>query len=235
MSHTRLAAESHKHRCWRVSALLINTASLQTCSDLTPDMHSNASRDLSVKSLGSQITSRLFSLVIKVCLMLIQSRVSSLIWMLLDKNAEHVRCVLTSIRCSCEAPSLGSGIFFSHNIVTYLLKPSQYHIPGGGLDNWSECVSRSVVSDSLWPQGLQPSRLLCPLGFSRQEYCSGLMFASPRGYPPELGIKPGSVALHVDSLLSEPPGKNLIRVDIRFKNIYCSWWPLSFLFSKPCG
>ena len=133
MSHTRLAAESHKHRCWRVSALLINTASLQTCSDLTPDVHSNASRDLSVKSLGSQITSRLFSLVIEVCLMLIQSRVSSLIWMLLDKNAEHVRCVLTSIPCSCEAPSLGSGVFFSHNVVTYLLKPSQYHIPGSSL------------------------------------------------------------------------------------------------------
>ena len=26
----------------------------------------------------------------------------------------------------------------------------------------SVCVSRSVVSDSLWPHGLQPARLLCP-------------------------------------------------------------------------
>lgn len=112
VSHTSLEAESHKHICWRASALLINTACPQTCSDLTPDVHSNASRDLSVKSLGSQITSRLFSLVIEVCLTLIQSRASSLIWMLLDKNAEHVRCVLTSIPCSCEAPLLGSGILF---------------------------------------------------------------------------------------------------------------------------
>ena len=32
----------------------------------------------------------------------------------------------------------------------------------------------SVVSDSLWSHGLQPSRLLCPWGFSRQEYWSGL-------------------------------------------------------------
>ena len=27
------------------------------------------------------------------------------------------------------------------------------------------CVSRSVVSDSLWPHGLQPTRLLCPWDF----------------------------------------------------------------------
>ena len=115
---------------------------------------------------------------------------------------------------------------FSHDVVTYLLKPSQYHVPGSGLDNWSECAGCSVVSNSLQPQGLQPTRLLCSLGFSRQEYCSGLLFASP-GDPPDPGIKPGSVTLQVDSLLSEPPGKNLLRVDIRFKNIYSSWWPLS--------
>ena len=35
-------------------------------------------------------------------------------------------------------------------------------------------LSRSVVSDSLKPHGLEPARLLCPWGFSRQEYCSEL-------------------------------------------------------------
>ena len=35
-------------------------------------------------------------------------------------------------------------------------------------------LSHSVVSDSLWPHGLQPARLLCPWGFSRKEYWSGL-------------------------------------------------------------
>ena len=30
---------------------------------------------------------------------------------------------------------------------------------------WCVCVSRSVVSHSLWPRGLQPARLLCPLNF----------------------------------------------------------------------
>ena len=33
-------------------------------------------------------------------------------------------------------------------------------------------LSRSVVSDSLWPRGLLPTRLLCPWGFSGQEYWS---------------------------------------------------------------
>ena len=31
--------------------------------------------------------------------------------------------------------------------------------------NESESVSHSVLSDSLWPQGLQPARLLCPWNF----------------------------------------------------------------------
>ena len=39
-------------------------------------------------------------------------------------------------------------------------------------------VSRSVMSDSLWPQGLQPTSLLCPWGFSRQEYWRGVPFPS---------------------------------------------------------
>ena len=42
--------------------------------------------------------------------------------------------------------------------------------------------------------------------FSRQEYGSGLPFPS-LGDLPDLGIKPGSPALQVDSLLSESPGK----------------------------
>ena len=44
------------------------------------------------------------------------------------------------------------------------------------------------------------------MGFSRQEYCSGLPFPSP-GDLPDPGIKPGSPALQADALTSEPPGK----------------------------
>ena len=48
------------------------------------------------------------------------------------------------------------------------------------------------MSYSLWPHRLQPSRLLCPLGFSRQEYWSGLSCCSP-GDLPDLEIEPMSL------------------------------------------
>jgi len=42
------------------------------------------------------------------------------------------------------------------------------------------CFSLSVVSDSLRPHGLRPTRLLRPsMGFSRQEYWSGVPLPSP--------------------------------------------------------
>ena len=44
------------------------------------------------------------------------------------------------------------------------------------------------------------------MGFSRQEYQSGLPFPSP-GDLPDPGIKLRSLALQADSLPSEPPGK----------------------------
>ena len=44
------------------------------------------------------------------------------------------------------------------------------------------------------------------MGFSRQEYWSGLPFPSP-GDLPNPGIEPGSPALQEDALLSTPPGK----------------------------
>ena len=46
------------------------------------------------------------------------------------------------------------------------------------------------------------------MGFSRQEYWSGLPFPSP-GDLPNPGIEPGSPALQTDALPSEPPGKPL--------------------------
>ena len=43
------------------------------------------------------------------------------------------------------------------------------------------------------------------MGFSRQEYWSGLPFPSP-GDLPDPGIEPGSPAFLADALPSEPPG-----------------------------
>ena len=45
-----------------------------------------------------------------------------------------------------------------------------------------------------------------PMGFSMQEYWTGLPISSPEDFP-NPGIKPGSPALQADSLLSGPPGK----------------------------
>ena len=46
--------------------------------------------------------------------------------------------------------------------------------------------------------------------FSRQEYWSGLPFPSP-GDLPRPRIEPGSPTLQEDALLSEPPGKPVLR------------------------
>ena len=46
------------------------------------------------------------------------------------------------------------------------------------------------------------------MGFSRQEYWSGLPFPSP-GDLPNPGIELGSPTLQADALTSEPPGKQI--------------------------
>ena len=67
-------------------------------------------------------------------------------------------------------------------------------------------LGHSVMSNSLRPHGLQPVRLPCPWGFSRQEYWSGLP-CPPPGDLPNPGMEPRFPALQVNSLPSEPPGK----------------------------
>jgi len=61
------------------------------------------------------------------------------------------------------------------------------------------------MSDSLRPPG---GALQVPLfmEFPRQEYWSVLPFPHPEDLP-NPGIKPSSLALQIDSLPSEPPGK----------------------------
>ena len=60
------------------------------------------------------------------------------------------------------------------------------------------------------------------MGFSRQEYWSGLSFPSP-GDLPNPGIEPGSPSLQADALPSEPPGKQGL----------CKWQLLIFLCGLP--
>ena len=51
------------------------------------------------------------------------------------------------------------------------------------------------------------------MGFSRQEYWSGLPFPSP-GDLPDPGIEPRSSALQADSLPSEPPGTDYLSINV---------------------
>ena len=69
----------------------------------------------------------------------------------------------------------------------------------------SESISHSVMSDSetLWTVACQAP---LSMGFSRQEYWSGLPFPPP-GDLPNPGVKPMSPALQANSLPYESPGK----------------------------
>ena len=60
-------------------------------------------------------------------------------------------------------------------------------------------LSRVRLFATPWTVAYQPSP---SMGFSRQEYWSGLPFPSP-GDLPDPGIEPGSPALEADALTSE--------------------------------
>ena len=67
-------------------------------------------------------------------------------------------------------------------------------------------LSRSFVSDSLQPHGLEPTRLLCPWDSPGKNTGVGGHALLPAGGLPNPGMEPGSPALQADSLPSEPPG-----------------------------
>ena len=90
-------------------------------------------------------------------------------------------------------------------------------------------LNHSVLSNSLRPHGLQPTRLLCPWGFSRQEYWSGFPCPSP-GDLLNPGIIHRSPTLQVDSLPFEPLGKP-VYLDTIFKCLWgWMWFKSQFLF-----
>ena len=100
---------------------------------------------------------------------------------------------------------------------------SSPHLPWGwpwlcvqALVLWEEGKRKKVAQSCLtlatpWTVAHQA---VLSMGFSRQEYWSGLPFPSPRGLPSP-GIEPRSPALQADALPSEPPGKLMWEVGRR--------------------
>ena len=70
------------------------------------------------------------------------------------------------------------------------------------------CFSHGQLFVTLWTIARQASQ---SMGFSRQEYWSGLPCLPPADLP-NPGIKPGSPALHADSLPAELPEKSCMAI-----------------------
>ena len=85
-----------------------------------------------------------------------------------------------------------------------------YAVSGAVLRAYCYCLVASLMSDyaTLWTVVHQAP---LSMGFSRQEYWSGLP-CPPAGDLPNPGIKPVSAALKGRLFATEPPGKPLICV-----------------------
>ena len=89
-------------------------------------------------------------------------------------------------------------------------------------------LSHIRLSATPWTVAYQAPPLM---GFSRQEYWSGLPFPSP-GDLPDPGIEPRSPALEADALTSEPPGKPIQEGVPKSILTVQVWWVVEW---KPSG
>ena len=95
---------------------------------------------------------------------------------------------------------------YTSSLVIKSYRLTQPLIPSPDGSSSPECAqSLSRVWLFVTPWRIAPQALLF-VGFSSQEYWSGLPFPPP-GDLPNPGIKPRSPTLQVDSLSTEPPGK----------------------------
>ena len=103
----------------------------------------------------------------------------------------------------------------------FLLSSIHFYLPNLLKDIWIfwkvyaytwvlSCFSHVQLFATLWTV-VQQAPL--SMGFSMQEYWSGLPFPSS-GYFSNPGIEAGSPALQADSLPSEPPEKSIITVNV---------------------
>ena len=128
------------------------------------------------------------------------------------RHFSHVQLFVSLLTVPCQAPqsmgflNIGVGchahlhlIFLTQRLNSCLLRLLHWQAgslplvtPGKPISSMCCAVlSHLVMSDSLQPHRLQPARLLCPWGFSRQDYWSGLPCPPPEDLA-DPGIKPRS-------------------------------------------
>ena len=122
-------------------------------------------------------------------------------------------------------------------LITYLLlQPTQFPITSRQSNaicvfcHRKESLSLSNVQLFCDPHGLQPTRLVCPWDFHRQEYWSGFPFPSP-GNLPNPRINPASPALAGKFFTTEPQGKPpsaifLPNMDLALSSLLKALWKI---------
>ena len=117
----------------------------------------------------------------------------------------HVRLFTTPWTTACQASlSITNSQSLLKLMSMEVMMPSNHLILCHPQVKWvSEVAQSCPIFATLWTVAYQASP---SMGFSRQEYWSGLPFPSP-GDLPDPGIEPGSPALEADALTSDPPGK----------------------------
>ena len=104
----------------------------------------------------------------------------------------------------CMDGSLSAKVGGEKYLVQKQKAESKVHLfPAPPLNSEVKWLSPVGLFATPWTVAYQPPQ---SLGFSRQEYWSGLPFPSP-GDLPDPGIEPGSPTLEADALPSELPGK----------------------------
>ena len=126
-------------------------------------------------------------------------------WLIVVPNRELIKTAVFHALHSnpeewlAEGPTV-NGIAGSRPLIPHLAMVSALHPPWTGAVPYFLAIPWTVVYQAS-----------LSMGFSRQEYWSGLPFPSP-GHLPDSGIEPRSPVLQADALPSEPPGKP-IRAD----------------------
>ena len=100
----------------------------------------------------------------------------------------------------------------------------------GKPSNPTLCVLNcSVVSDSLWPHRLQPTMLLCPWQFSRQEYWSGLPSSPPEDSQPRDQTHIFHIAGGFLTIWAKGKGIPYDCINLHFKSYCLKVWPLDHM------